>query len=94
MVLLSTASDQERCDPALWNAICLVVVSCYGPSAHQFERLFLDRLHYYGYQSVSEARHLEEFIVASVLEVYYLLHVGRVLEAHSRSSSSSLSQHA
>lgn len=88
-VLPLATSDQSHCDPALWNAICLVVVSCYGPDERRLERLFLDRLHYYGFESVSTTCNLEEHIVASVLEVYYLLHVGRVSEAHNRSSSSS-----
>lgn len=90
-VLSLAASDQERCDPALWNAICLVVASCYGPIASQLEQHFLSRLRHYGRQSVSTLCHFEGFIVASILEVYYLLHVGRATEAHDKSSS--LSSH-
>jgi hypothetical protein len=86
-VLSLTTSNQECCDPALWNAICLVVASCYGPIASQLEQHFLSHLRHYGLQSVSALCRFEEFIVASILEVYYLLHVGRVTEAHDKSSS-------
>lgn len=81
-------SDPEGCDPALWNAICLVVTSCYGPDADQLESIFLERMRYFRDQMFlhMHGQWLEQYTLTYMLEAWYLLRVGRLFEAQVNSA--------
>lgn len=81
--------DPEGCHPALWNAICLIVVSCYGPEAGPLESMFLERLECFRAPMFLGDIHeqcLEQYTLASTLEVWYMLRVGRLFDAQVRSA--------
>lgn len=68
----------------LWNAMCLVVASCHGPEALQLETMFLGRMQFSREDMFYREFHeqwREQYTLACLLEVWYLLRVGRLSEA-------------
>ena len=87
--ILASPASPAAIHPALWNAICLVSCSCFGSDFEHQERVFLHRLHQAADDAIAAIKHVDQALMAHVLEICYYLRMGRLQEASVSASSAS-----
>jgi hypothetical protein len=85
--LLLPSTDPDALHPCLVNAVALAACSCAGSDLRAFETVFLERTQRQCERSLANADRLEHFLWSSVIVGWYWTRVGKILNAHSVSTS-------
>jgi hypothetical protein len=85
--LLLPPTDPDALHPCLINAVALGACSCAGSDLRAFEKVFLERTQYECERSLANVDRLEHFLWSSVILGWYWTRVGKMINAHTVSTS-------